>query len=60
MKRGHENLNKIKGGHEQKSLESHDVNDIPDFVSCNSRLFAVDTYLLVSSPSLTVLENECN
>ena len=60
MKRGHENLYKIKGGHEQKNLESRDVNYIPNFVSCNPRLFAVDTCLLVSSPSLTVLKNECN
>ena len=60
MKRGHENLYKTKGGHEQKSLESRDVNDIPNFVSCNPRLFTVDSCLLVRSPSLTVLENECN
>ena len=36
------------------------VNDIPNSVSCNPRLFADDTCLLVSSPSLTILENECN
>ena len=36
------------------------VNDIPNSVSCNPRLFTGDTCLLVSSPSLTVLENECN
>ena len=36
------------------------VNDIPDFVLCNPRLFADNTCLLVSSPSPTVLENECN
>ena len=60
MKRDRENLYKIKGGHEQKSLGSRDVNDIPNSVSCNPRLFAVGTCFLVSSPSLTVLENECN
>ena len=36
------------------------VNDIPHSISCNPRLFVHDTCLLVSSPSLTVLENECN
>ena len=36
------------------------VNDIPNAVSCSPRLFADDTCLLVSSPSPTVLENECN
>ena len=36
------------------------VNDIPNSVSCNPRLFADDTCLLANSPSLTVLENECN
>ena len=60
MKRGRENLFKTKGGHEQKSLGSRDVNDIPNSVSCNPRLFAVDTCFLVSSPSLTVLENDSN
>ena len=60
MNSGRENLYKTKGGHEQKSLGSRDVNDIPNSVSCNPRLFAVDTCLLGSSPSLTVLENDCN
>ena len=60
MKRGRENLYKTKGGHEQKSLGSRDVNDIPNSVSCNPRLFAVDTCFLVSSLSLTVLENDSN
>ena len=51
------------------------VNDIPNSVTCNSRLFTNDTCLVVSSPprlftddtclvvsspSLTILENECN
>ena len=36
------------------------VNNILNSVSCNSRLFADDTCLLVSSPSLTGLENKCN
>ena len=36
------------------------VNDIPNSESCNPRLFADHTCLLVSSPSLTILENECN
>ena len=36
------------------------VNGIPNSVSCNPRLFADDACLLVSSPSLTVLENGCN
>ena len=60
MKRGRENPNKTKGGHEQKSLGSRDVNDIPNSVSCNPRLFAVDICFLVSSLSLTVLENDSN
>ena len=36
------------------------VNDIPNSVSCNPRLFADNTCLLVSSPSLTILEKERN
>ena len=60
MKRGRENLYKTKGGHEQKILGSCDVNDILNSVFCYPRLFAVDTCLLVSSPSPTVLENDCN
>ena len=60
MKRGRENLYKTKRGHEQKSLGSRDVNDIPNSVPCNPRLFAIDTCLLVSSPSLTLLENDSN
>ena len=58
MKRGRENLYKTKGGHEQKSLRSRDVNDIPNSESSNPRVFAVDTCFLVSSLSLTVLEND--
>ena len=60
MKRGRENLYKAKGGHEQKSLGSRDVNDIPNSESSNPRVFAVDTCFLVSSLSLTVLENDSN
>ena len=60
MKRGRENLYKARGGHEQKSLGSRDVNDIPNSESCNPRVFAVDTCFLVSSLSLTVLENDSN
>ena len=36
------------------------AKDILNSVSCDLCLFADDTCLLVSSPSLTVLENECN
>ena len=36
------------------------VNDIPNSVSYNPRLFADDTCLLVSSPLPTVLEIACN
>ena len=36
------------------------INDISNSVSCNPRVFANDTCLLLSSPSLTGLKNECN
>ena len=36
------------------------INDIANSVSCNLHVFADDTCLLMSSPSLTGLKNECN
>ena len=36
------------------------IYDNSNSVSCNPRIFADDTCLLVSSPSLTGLKNECN
>ena len=48
--------------HTRASFISYSLygKDIPNFVSCIPRLFADDTYLLVSIPSQTVLKNECN
>ena len=37
--------------HTRASFISYHVNDIPNSVSCNLRLFANDTCLLVSNPS---------
>ena len=61
----HSSLKAINNGVPQRSILGPllfliYVNDIPNSVTCNLRLFADDTCLLVSSPSRTVLENECN